>query len=97
TVASIELPALFSSTAGVLTESRFQASATAPPSPSSSAGQVGLRHANFGDAIGEGEGGRVDHCGSIGARVSEPMLTTVSEPATPAGTELRSLPLHWRS
>jgi hypothetical protein len=37
TVASIPAPALFSSTAGVFTDSRFEASATAPPSPSSSA------------------------------------------------------------
>jgi hypothetical protein len=33
TVASTPAPAWFSRTAGVLTESRFQASATAPPSP----------------------------------------------------------------
>ena len=35
--ASIPAPALLSSTAGVLSESPFQASATAPPRPSSSA------------------------------------------------------------
>jgi hypothetical protein len=52
TVASIPAPALLRSTAGVLTESRFQASATAPPEPEQQCGQVRLRHADDRDAVG---------------------------------------------
>ena len=62
-LANFPAPALFRSTAGVFTESRFQASATAPPSPSRSAVRLAWGMPTVGTRIGEGNDGGVDHRG----------------------------------
>ena len=83
TVASIPAPALFSSTAGVLTESRFQASATAPPSPSSSAVRLAWGMPTTVTPLAKVTVGVLITVAPSAPGVSEPMLTTVSEPGAP--------------
>ena len=83
TVASIELPALFSSTAGVLTDSRFQASGTAPPSPSSSAVRLACGMPTMVTPLAKVTVGVLTTVAPSAPGVAEPMLTMVSEPATP--------------
>ena len=83
TVASMPAPALFSSTAGVLTESRFQASATAPPSPSSSAVRLACGMPTTVTPLAKVTVGVLITVAPSAPGVAEPMLTTVSEPAAP--------------
>ena len=67
TVASMLLPAWFSSTAGVLTDEPVPGVGDRAAEAEQQCGQVGLGHADHGHAVGEGDSGGVDHHRAVGA------------------------------